>query len=467
MRQRLAPLLPLVCAVAVTLACWLDSPSFLRGARRHQGGWQWHYNAQPLHPLALARSVASFAALAFLLRHLDRTNGRRRSGVLLQCVSALALALGVVSLTRFGNRNPAIPLTAHELSTAATGYFDTLARFPDIGRVFREWPALRKELALPHGPYQPPFAIVPAWSSYRLMSAWPELALWLTRVTATRRLSPSVTYAAAGFGSALLSLAACALTPLFAVALLRDREEPEAIAVAAIGAAIPALLVHTPTIYQVLTPLFTATALVAQRARSPFGALASGCLVGVVAELSFLALALGNVVATQIAVRGGGARVRLLAALVIGTLLALGGAQAATGFSWSDGLFAILSEQLPEDVLHRGYGAGLLRNAIDVVVWCGPLPALGAAFGGIRAVAALLRHEPVDGLALGLLVGLSVLALSGAVRAEAGRLWMPYFPLIVIASVPTLRTLLPGRWLWLGAACQLVHAWALVVRWGS
>lgn len=455
-------------SLAFSLACWFDRPAFLRGTSRHHGGWLWTYYTRPRRPISVAVALALFTLFALLLHTAAKRNRGWWWPTVSLCAGAFALQLALVGLTKHEQGYPWIPLAAHELSEKGTGYFQAIDQWPDLGPLFREWPTLRAGLPRPHVPYHPPFALLPAWLSRRAVEASPGLGQWLTRITRTQRLAPSSGDAAAALVAALMALGACAATPLLGVSLLRARAEPDPIVVAALATTLPALLIHTPTLYQMQVPLFMASCLLAQRVRLPLGALLAGLVVGILAELNFVALALGNLVAVMVWVRarGGGRMAMSVSAVGGGALLVLLAAQAATGFSWTAGVLAVLKGRLAEGELSRPYWASLWRNLIDVLVWCGPLPLAGAVLGAGRAMSALLRRLPADGLPLAVITALGVLDASGAIRVEAGRIWMPYFPITLMAAVPTIRRLLPGRWLWLGGGLQLAHTGVLLSRWG-
>ena len=462
-RARAAGLL--LGSLLVSAACWLDWPGFLRGTTRRGGGWLWRYYERPREPIAFALLFCGFALAAWLLDRHARGNDWRLPGAG-ACLLVFVVQVASLGWAQSGDGNPWRAMTNHVLRS---GSFETLEQFPDLRPVFRDWPRLRAELPKPHVPYQPPFALLPAWLSARLTEAQPSLAHRIAAVSRARRDVESPMLAASALVCALAMLAVCALNPILLTLLLRARHDPHSVAIAAVASIAPGILMHSPSLYQLQAPFFSACALAAQTMALPAGALVAGLVIGCVAELSFLAPALGNWIAVVVLARCRDARTAIVScgALIGGVLLVLFAAQLATGFSWFGGLFAALAAGHPEEILKRPYTASLWRNAIDVVVWCGPLPFLGALVGGLAAARSLLRGEAPDGFALGGLVGLFVLNLSGATRAEVGRVWIPYFPLLVVAAAPTLRGFFPGRWLAGAAAAQLLHAFVMMSRWGS
>lgn len=455
-------------SLSVSAACWLNWPAFLRGTSRHGGGWLWRYYEQPREPGAFALTLTLFALAVWLLERRARRGGGRlaAAGV---CFFVLLVQFAALTWAQDGDGNAWRAMAAHQLSAKGTGTFQAIEDFPDLRPVFRDWPRVRANLPPPHVPYQPPFVLLPAWISVRLAEAYPSLSFRIAAVTRIRRDAPSPLAGAAGLFSALLILAACALNPLLLTRLLQARQDPHPLATAALAAIVPGILIHAPTAYQLQAPFFTASAFAAQSLALPWGALAAGAWIGCASELSFLAPALGNWVAVVVWARGRDARQSVLSwvALLAGVLVVLLAAQAATGFSWFGGLFAVLASGHPEEILNRPYAASLWRNLVDVIVWCGPLPFAGALLGGVAALSNLLRGKTPDGFALGALVGIAVLNASGATRAEVGRVWMPYFPLLAVAAAPTLRQMFPNRWLAGAAGAQLVHTFVLLSRWGS
>jgi hypothetical protein len=463
---RTTRLLILGGSLLVSLCCWLDVPRILRGTSRHHAGWQWRYFETPRAPVGVAVALASFALTAWVLQRL----GRKRWFLAAAALSAatLVLQLVIVGLTRGPRGQPWPPLIRDGEGSI---YFRQIDRWRDLRPLFRDWPLHREELPVPHFPYHPPFSVLPAWVGQHVCDTEPKLCTRLAQATRTRRTVRRAELAASPLITALLVFAAAAATPMLTAAMLKARSDRNPILGAAACAAIPALLTHVLTLDQLQVPLFAAAALLAQTLSPPVAGLLGGAFVGLASQISFVSLALGNVVAALVCLR---ARDRprptlvLSAAMVAaGALLVLVAAEVLTGFSWIEGLFSILLGGHPEEKLQRYYVPGLWRNVFDVLVWCGPLAVVGLAAGGASALRGLWRREPtVDDLPLAVIAGLAVLYVSGAIRAEAGRIWMPYFPLVVMAALPTIRRLLPGRWLWLGAFAQLAHTWVVLSRWG-
>jgi hypothetical protein len=452
-------------SLIISVACWFDTPSWLRGTARRGTTWQWRYY-EPRRPVAVAATLLVFTGLALAL---DRKKQHRAAAAAL-LPAALLLQLEVVGLTR----SPAAhvwPPIIHDI----IGRGDIQAiREHGLGELFRDWESTRTQLPRPHLPIRPPFALLPAALSWHACQAFPQMAATIARLSATWRTTDSPDESAAALLTGLMSLTMAALTPLLSTVLLRRRNDPTPIASAAFCFMLPALLTHIPTFDQLHVPFFMACAVASFLGPPALGALLAGVCAAAVAEISFVSLVVGNVGAALVWLRARALDYRprraatAVLAVAAGAVLTFAAAWAATGFSWPDGLRTVMAEGHPEVLMGRPYWASFYRNPVDVLVWCGPLPTIGFVAGAAGALRRLIRGErSIDALPLAVAFALAVLQLSGAVRCEAGRIWMPWFPLIAVSALPILRQALPGRWLWVGGAAQIVHTWVLLARWGS
>ena len=172
-----------------------------------------------------------------------------------------------------------------------------------------------------------------------------------------------------------------------------------------------------------------------------------GLLLGLSLFLTYGALPLG-LLALVLLRRPG----RVLRAAV--AVVAVAGVFAALGFWWLDGLHQTYLR------VHAGAGGYrplqyfVLANLAALAVAVGP-----AAAAGLRA---LRRTDPVWVLVGPLLLGLLVADVTGTMRGEVERIWLPYVPWLL---VPAARLAHPRGWLALQLAVALVVQLVLRSKW--
>ncbi|MBX3443202.1 MAG: hypothetical protein KF774_12420 [Planctomyces sp.] len=83
----------------------------------------------------------------------------------------------------------------------------------------------------------------------------------------------------------------------------------------------------------------------------------------------------------------------------------------------------------------RSYGAWLVANVVEAAVAAGPPLLLLGAWGGVASLRNLWRRGASTGIAgaAGVIV-LTLLLLSGKNMGEAARLWIPFFPWLILAA---------------------------------
>jgi hypothetical protein len=99
---------------------------------------------------------------------------------------------------------------------------------------------------------------------------------------------------------------------------------------------------------------------------------------------------------------------------------------------------AALAAHRSDYTLPRSYSTWLLLNLWDFAVFVGLPIALLALARGAKALAALLRRRSLldteHRTALALAAGVAALSLSGLVRGEAGRIWIPIMPFVLVVG---------------------------------
>jgi hypothetical protein len=86
----------------------------------------------------------------------------------------------------------------------------------------------------------------------------------------------------------------------------------------------------------------------------------------------------------------------------------------------------------------RSYALWLLFNPVDLCLFLGVPLALGygqAVLGALTRLRPAAGPSPMDPFRLATAAGLALLLLSGTVRGEVGRIWIPLMPLLVVATL--------------------------------
>lgn len=201
--------------------------------------------------------------------------------------------------------------------------------------------------------------------------------------------------------------------------------------------------------------LATAAARAPGRA-SDVPALAGGLLLGLALFLSFGLTALGLVALVVVGVHrdrlGWAGVVRVLAVGAVG-VLAVVAVAAAGGYWWVEG-FAAAGDRVRSGPSYadRPLAFFLVSNLAAAALALGP-----AAVAGL---ASLRRARPAL-LPLAALAGIAVSDLTGLVRGETERIWLPFYVWVLVATAS-----LPdrGRRAWLASSVVLAIAIEVVVR---
>lgn len=229
----------------------------------------------------------------------------------------------------------------------------------------------------------------------------------------------------------LPALSALAALPLHALALRLGLPPPTALLAGALWALVPARSLFTPSLDQALPLLLLGAAALAVGEGWVRKGVA-GALLALACFISYGALAVVPLVALAawIADKQPRALLALAAGFAVPWLLLV----LFAGYDPWTSFAAAMRAHRAIAVAPRGYLTWLLWNPYDFALLLGPavaLPALGALAlrGRLRAAAAVLWGT------------LALLLLSGGVRGEVGRIWLPFMPwaCLLAAAVLTRR----------------------------
>ena len=259
----------------------------------------------------------------------------------------------------------------------------------------------------------------PAWAAALLLTAGSSAATAV--VVAVRALAGP---AAAAAAAPLLVLAPYVLWVVTSA-------DAAFLAVSAWGAALLALAVTR-------RPGGTATA----------AALAGGVLLGSGLYLSYGLVPFGAVAGAML-LAGGLARARRATVVAAAGVLVVAAAYTAAGFWWPDGYAATR--------IRWAQGVGSDRPFLYSAV--ANLAVAGLATGP-AVVAALSRLRTLPGRlglpVVGALITVLLAEASGMSRGEVERIWLPFFPWLLVGAVVLARGgAVPRRWLVAQAACAL------------
>jgi methylthioxylose transferase len=478
-------------ATVAALAIGLRSGRFPLGV---PGEWEWL--RLPAGPAAIDVALAALAVLAYAgvaalgFRSLAARATPMREGLAVAGLLAASTAMLAVvpsgAPEGYGLAKWSLVLYA----PSSTGYYTVAKReVRDAGRFLADYPDwIRRQDALHVGTHPPGLFLV----EHALLAAFearPDRArrvvdlLPATVVAGFRVINdndrrevllPPADQAALGLTGAL-TLLACAATvvPLYALARAY-MPAPSAWAAATLWPLVPSAILFQPDA-DTAFPLLSASALAlasyagrpdAPKSRGLVIATAAGVLLaaGMAFTLAFLPVGLiaGIVLLTAPGV-GHGRRLALVAATGAGFLAPTLAFWLATGADpfviwwWNQRNHARFYQQSP-----RTYRAWVLANPIELAVALGIPPTLWA-------IAGLAWPRDVPRVAWATLAVLAFLTLGGRNLSEVARIWLPFFPPLLVAAGHGLSRLgagpgtLAGVVLTLGAETLFLQATIQVV----
>jgi hypothetical protein len=473
--------LAVVAALATLLLIVTDIAPPLRGPAPYPPEWRWELRPGATSGRFLAAALCG-SGLVGLLAWLARgAVSARAAGLALAAAIPLGLGfhLGLLALEPDGALRT---LAQRTMSRTVTSYY-TVALSPAAqdARAFLSGhhdllPAMKH--GAKHASTHPPGPVLYYRGLVAALDAHPALARSI--VGASGGVDPERRPAAraAALVGPLLVLLACALTawPVSLLARSAGADAPLAAAAGVLWLVMPGPALQAPQLDQALAlPVALAAVALAAAVRSerPGARAALGLAAGMAAAVATF-ISYGAVV--FVALAGAAA----LAAVTVDperrrpALAGLGWAAAGLALPYAVLLglgHRPLRSALTALGIHRegytaprDYALWLLFNPVDLAVFAGVPVAVLFCAALARAVRAALARalSPGDRFTLAAGAGLVVLLISGTVRGEVGRIWIPLMPVVLVGAVTHLRQ----RWAapLLGALLAVLCV-ALRVRW--
>jgi len=455
----------LVGATLLALAAIaFDWTPLLRGPAPYPPEWRWERRGEATSG-RFAPALFAAAGLVGLLAASGSAWARRRPQAAARAILAAGTVLGwgfAVGLVDLEPSGALRALTARAASRTVTSYL-RVAASPEtrdplafVDRHADLLPRLRKEAK--HAATHPPGPVLFYRGLIGLCEASPALSRALLRAAgfdptggAVSRPPLGPQARAAGLLGALLIplLGAATVWPLASLARRTGLDHLSAARTGLFWTLVPGAALMTPQFDQALAlPVTTATACLAaamaDRTRATRLALLGGVLGGVAVFFSYGApafLAIGGMAAWALTMQGPSAwtaRLRAVAVALTAAGVTLAAPMAVGHDPWQAARTALAIHR-EVYTLPRDYALWLVFNPVDLSVFLGIPLALLLAHRVWAATRRRLCGDPsppaTDRLAIVAAAGLFLLLLSGAVRGETGRIWIPLMPLLVVAGV--------------------------------
>lgn len=439
--------LALAAGAVALFAILTDATPLLRGPAPYPPEWRWELREGATSGRFLP-AVAGGAALVGLLGLLagERVDRRRARGALFAAVPlGFAFQLALLAISPEGAPRTVVQRT---MSRTVTSYY-SVAVSP-MAQDARDFLARHDELLVEmrhgakHASTHPPGPVLFFRGLLAFFDAHPGLAQWTIDTAGLADAERRPGARATALVGPLLILLACALTawPVFALARSAGLDETAAARAGVLWALLPGPALMAPQFDQALAlpvTLAAASLAIAVRTETPRPRIAWSIVCGAAAATAaflsygavvFLAIAVGAALAATVtrgrarAAIGSAAVAALTAAAIFGATMLLGHHPLRSALV----ALAMHRETFTEP---RGYLLWLLFNPLDLALFVGvPVAVLFAA----RLRDAARSHQAADRFTLAATVGLALLLLSGSVRGEVGRIWIPLMPLLLIPA---------------------------------
>jgi hypothetical protein len=485
-------------SLAVRLIRWAAPPLIVCGVmggiasgtvpKGVPGEWTWNAPATGLTAAELLAATATLVlvlAFSFIGERLLSSRFGRGLTVFALFPVAAAVGVGWHLAAPAGYGLAKWPIASY--NSGSSGYF-TVAneQIDDLGAFMRAYPEWIKTQDVLHIGTHPPGLFVEAELIQAFWRARPEAARAFLRSVpqelsaASRALTggaaPAPDVQATAISLGIVRWLACALTvwPIYGACRRLGQSGPNSFRVALLWSAVPSAVLFQPA-SDVAFALLSASAI--WLAISPndgpawrrrwFEPVVVGGILALGMFLSLVFLAVGLIVAVVVATNPGESLSDKLTRLGLIGLGFLAGT-AAWAFCWHTNPASIwLTNQAKHAGFYaqypRTYLAWLAADAAETAVGLG-LPAFVLVLAAFAS--ALKKRETLSAARVGLstAVVLVVLAVSGRSLSEVGRLWIPFYPMLLTAIACRVSADSPWffRWVLFWSGVQLVWLQSLV-----
>jgi hypothetical protein len=474
----------LVVAAAAALAALVliltDATPLLRGPAPYPPEWRWELRPDPSAARVLPAAAGGAALVAVLALLAYGTAAAPSPRVVL----AAALPLGLnfhLALMAVEPEGAWRTLAQRTTSRTVTSYYTVaLSPMAEDARAFLSHhhellPEMRR--GAKHASTHPPGPVLYYRGLAGALDMFPGLAGRVVGAAGGAEPERRPAARAAALIGPVLLIAACVLAawPVAGLARLAGADEHRAAAAGILWLLLPGPALQAPQFDQALALPVALSALALAlavrderpRARALLG-LGAGLSAALASFLSYGA-ALFVVVAgaPALAAVAVDARHRRAVAPVLGWAAA--GAAAfyapllALGHHPVRSALTALAIHRDGYTAPRSYPAWLVFNPLDLALFAGVPVAVVFGAALLRSVRAARRDEPApaDRFTLAVAAGLTTLLLSGTVRGEVGRIWIPLMPVVLVAAATHLRRAAAP----LMGALLVLLCLALRVRW--
>lgn len=418
-----------------TFALAFDLSPFLRGPAPYPPQWRWDYNFVNTFPrIWLPLLVAFTISWLFAQVIKEKDPEKREKIILFQFVAySFLLQLSVLFFQRSG-----IGVLLHRIiDPGLNGYFSTGIGISNVQDFLKNYN--RNVLSFyQHAQGHPPGAVL---IFYFLKQFFSHISLSIPFIpkgdvgTLWKSLSNSEQLTALFSAFFIPFLSSLTIIPLYKLTKLLYGIKPAFISIL-LYIGVPSIILFTP-LNDVFLPLFTVWSLYflvkGVSESSKLNLFFSGFIfsIGLLFSITFLPLLL--VFALYFLLKKK-TKMALGMELNFGVGLLLIPALLYMFFSLNFiELVTVLKSGLPE---LRSYKVWLFYNVYDFFVFCS-IPLLVLFFSNINKQVTFFRKKlfkKIDVLFISFIFMLFILDLSGSVRGETGRIWLPFVPLVIIPA---------------------------------
>jgi hypothetical protein len=459
------PVLLCFATALALVAIWFDASPLLRGPAPYPPEWRWTYRSEPLLHGGLPALLCAGGLVTLIVvsgLRIAKKRPRLSAVILLTAASGLGWALQI-SLIALEKGGAVRTLVMRTVDPGFTSYYSVaispLARDPSW--FIEQHARLLRTTQLAHAGTHPPGAVLYYRAILSACQAAPALTEWLVQLAVRSGVDPrsfSLPAGATQLASALLAPLLlgllCVLTcwPMAALASAFGASVMQAVRVGILWTVLPGPTLMTPELDQALAlPVTATTALLAiacartRTWRSTAGAaLIAGVCAAVALFVSYGALVFlvfGGCVTVALVDARRLPHIALFVVLAGGVAAALNMLPVLLGHEPIAAMRAALATHHDRFTAPRSYRMWLLFNPWDLAVFLGIPIALLFVERSARVLTEVVRQgwrrptSPMRRAQIVAATAIVTLIVSGIVRGEAGRIWIPIMPVLLLVSV--------------------------------